>query len=84
VPQFLPAEAQVLGVQVRHLLLVHTLPPVHVPQSYVMSALQWFVILPHSAPAEAHSRGTVVPTVGQGHVMTPPQPLESVPQVVAG
>jgi len=84
VPQFLPAEAQVLGVQVVHLLLVHSLPPVHVPQSCVMSALQWFAILPHSAPDATHSRGTVLGTVGQGQVMTPPQPFDSVPQVVAG
>ena len=84
VPQFMPAAAQVLGAQVTHLLSVQTLPPVQAPQSCVMVALQWSPTLPHSAPASPHSRGTDFGALAQGQVMTPPQPLESVPQVVDG
>ena len=84
VPQFLPAETQVCGVQVTHLLSVQTLPPVHEPQSCVTAALQWSPTLPHSAPDSTHSRGACVPPLAQGQLITPPQPSDSVPQVVDG
>jgi len=83
VPQFLPAEAQVSGVQDTHTLLLQTLPASQLPQSWVTPTAQWSVNFPHSTPAMMHA-GCLVVVVGQVQFKVPPQRSEAVPQVPAG